>query len=54
MTAVLACKYIVCMLGAHKDKKGMKRYLKLDLKIIVSHHVGASIQIQVFCKSNNL
>lgn len=45
------CMCTACMPDALRGQNSLY-HLELDLQMVVSHHVGAGNQIQVFCKSN--
>lgn len=42
----------MCISGAHRGKKTLSYPVEQELQMLVSHHVGAGNQGQVFCKSN--
>ena len=44
------CMYAMCVPGACRGQKKALDLLELELRMVVSHHVGAGNEILVFCK----
>ena len=42
--------YTVCVASAHESQK--RTLSPLELKLVMSHHMGVGSQAWVFCKSN--
>lgn len=44
--------YICTRSGVYEDQKRVTHFLKLELAMVMSHHVGPGKGTQVLCRSN--